>query len=338
MGIRLIVRPHDARAEPTVEWPFEFEQDRVTIGRASGADVRLPDASVSTRHASLRVEGSGRVVLLDHGSTNGTRVNGQAIVAERPRPLRDADVLEVGPFRIEVRLNVPVASPTTRERTVSLARRILERSLDRELARPKLVVLNGPRKGTELVLPMPPARLRIGRAETNDLWLDDADCSREHAELHVDLDGVSIRDLGSKNGLELAGRKIQERRLKDRDEVVVGATVVLFEDPAEGVLREREALADLPLPPEPTEERPRGDERAVEALPTASKPVLPAIVPEPPIEARPSDPHAEPPPRPPAPVAPSWPKRRFTAEMLVLLIAGGVLAASALGLYFLLAS
>ncbi len=195
-------------------------------------------------------------------------------------------------------------------------------------------MLNGPRQGTELVLPPPPARLRVGRAETNDLWLDDGDCSREHAEIQVDLDGVSIRDLGSKNGLEHAGRKFQERRLKDRDEVVIGATVVVFEDPAERFLREREALAGLPLPPEPTEERPP----VVEAVPTASKPVLPAIDPEPPSESRVSDPHAEPPPRPLAPAPPSWPKRRFTAEMLVLLIAGGVLAASALGLYYLLAS
>lgn len=331
LGIRLIVRPLEESA--SVEWPFEFEQDRVVIGRASGADVRLPDRAVSGRHASLRVETSTRVVLVDHGSTNGTRVNGQALVAERPRALRDGDELTLGPFRVEVRLNVPVAAPTSRERTVSLARRILERSLGEGAARPKLVVMNGTRKGAELVLPPPPARLRIGRAETNDLPLDDADASREHAEITVDLDGATIRDLGSKNGLEVAGRKLTEKRLKDRDEVIVGATVLLFEDPTEGVLKERESLADLPLA-EPTLPMPK----PVEAIGTAEKPALPPAEPEPPAPPLTPDPHREPAPKPPAPAPPAWPKRRFTAEMLVLLIAAGVLAASAFGLYYLLAS
>lgn len=194
--------------------------------------------------------------------------------------------------------------------------------------------MNGTRKGTELALPPPPARVRIGRADTNDLPLDDADASREHAEITVDLDGATIRDLGSKNGLEIGGRKLTEKRLKDRDEVIVGATVLLYEDPTEGALKERESLADLPFA-EPTLPMPK----PVEAIGTAEKPALAsAPEPEPPPPEPPPDPHREPAPKPPAPAPPAWPKRRFTAEMLVLLIAAGVLAASAVGLYYLVSS
>jgi len=326
MGIRLIVRPLEASAE--AEWSFEFEQERVLVGRAAGADVRLPDRAVSIRHATLRVESSARVVLVDHGSTNGTRVNGQALVAERPRALREGDEVTLGPFRIEVKLNVPVAAPTSRERTATLARRILERGAAGAIGRPRLVVMNGPKKGAELPLPPPPARLRIGRAETNDLALDDADASREHAELVVDLDGVTLRDLGSKNGLEVGGRKLAERRLRDRDELVIGATVLLFEDPAEGPLKEGEALPDLPFA-EPTAPMP-----AAEADPAPAPPEEP---PEEPPEP-PAAPHDEPAPRPPPPPPPRWPERRFTAELLVLLLAAAVLAASGLGLYYLMAA
>ncbi len=333
MGVRLIVRPKEEPepgASAEVAWPFEFEQERVLLGRGAGADVALPDRGVSTRHASIRLESSARAVLIDHGSTNGTRVNGQALIAERPRVLRDGDSLDIGPFRIEVRLGVPVAAPTSRERTVSLARRILEQQFGGELRRPRLVILNGPRKGTELSIPPPPAQRRIGRAENSDLFLDDADASREHAELLVDLDGVILRDLGSKNGLEIGGRRFHERRLKDRDEVVIGATVVVFEDPTDQLLREREELGDLQLP-EPTLPRPAEPvaEPASEAPldPSPSAPELPPAH---------TDPHREPVVVPPS--RPMWPQRGFSAELAVLLLGGLVLLASGIGLYWLLTS
>jgi len=329
MGVRLIVRPKDlleAGVSAQVEWPFEFEQERVLLGRGPGADVGLPDRGVSTRHASIRMESSARAVLIDHGSTNGTRVNGQALIAERPRVLRDGDEIEVGPFRIEVRLGVPVAAPTSRERTVSLARRILQQQSGGDLERPRLVILNGPRKGAELALPPPPAHLRVGRAENSDLFLDDADASREHAELIVDLDGVMLRDLGSKNGLEIGGRRVRERRLKDRDEVLIGATVVVFEDPTEHLLREREELEDLKLP-EPTLPRPVAVPEPAPAATPASVPELAPVLP---------DPHREPIVAPPA--RPLWPQRGFTAELAVLLLGALVLLASGVGLWWLLSS
>ena len=330
MGVRLIVRPKDlpeTGASADVEWPFELEQERVLLGRGAGADVGLPDRAVSTRHASIRMESSARAVLLDHGSTNGTRVNGQALIAERPRVLRDGDHIEVGPFRIEVRLGVAVAQPTSRERTVSLARRILQQQSSVDIERPRLVILNGPRKGTEVSIPPPPAHLRVGRAENADLFLDDADASREHAALVVDLDGVVLRDLGSKNGLEIGGRRFTERRLKDRDEVLIGATVVAFEDPTEHLLREREELEDLKLP-EPTLPRP------VAAVAAAEVPAEPLAEPSP--EPVLPDPHREPVVAPSA--RPLWPQRGFTAELAVLLLGAIVLIASGVGLYWLLMS
>ena len=46
-----------------------------TIGRAIHSDLRLPDMTVSWRHAELRRAGDDWV-LADLGSTNGTRANG----------------------------------------------------------------------------------------------------------------------------------------------------------------------------------------------------------------------------------------------------------------------
>jgi pSer/pThr/pTyr-binding forkhead associated (FHA) protein len=58
----------------------------VTIGRAIACDLVLDDATVSRRHAELRLVGS-TWVLVDLDSTNGTRANGWRVrsgVAVRP--------------------------------------------------------------------------------------------------------------------------------------------------------------------------------------------------------------------------------------------------------------
>jgi pSer/pThr/pTyr-binding forkhead associated (FHA) protein len=65
----------------------------VVIGRATDAGVQLTDTSVSRRHAEIRPSGDGFVVV-DLGSTNGTRVNGAGISSERR--LADGDTITVG--------------------------------------------------------------------------------------------------------------------------------------------------------------------------------------------------------------------------------------------------
>ena len=64
----------------------------VRIGRLPDCGVQLADTNVSRHHAEIRPVGEGFVVV-DLGSTNGTKVNGVR-VAERL--LRDADEITVG--------------------------------------------------------------------------------------------------------------------------------------------------------------------------------------------------------------------------------------------------
>lgn len=66
--------------------------DPVTLGRASDCDVVLADPTVSKHHAELRREGTG-VVVVDLGSTNGTKVNGTGV---RERSLLDGDEISIG--------------------------------------------------------------------------------------------------------------------------------------------------------------------------------------------------------------------------------------------------
>ena len=67
-------------------------EDPVTIGRMPECDIVLADHNVSRRHAEVRRQDGGFVVV-DLGSTNGTKVNGAGV---RERRLADGDEITVG--------------------------------------------------------------------------------------------------------------------------------------------------------------------------------------------------------------------------------------------------
>jgi adenylate cyclase len=66
------------------------------------------------------------------------------------------------------------------------------------------------------------APLIVGRAPTCDLSVSDPTISRRHAELVVDDDSVTLRDLGSSNGTFVNGRKVAAATLDVDDLVAFG--------------------------------------------------------------------------------------------------------------------
>lgn len=67
-------------------------EDPVCIGRSEDCEIQLADKNVSRRHAEVRREGAG-FVLVDLDSTNGTRVNDGRV---KRRELNDGDLITVG--------------------------------------------------------------------------------------------------------------------------------------------------------------------------------------------------------------------------------------------------
>src|SRR5450755_1502585 len=74
----------------TLDIPLDHE--RITLGRRADNDVCLPNLAVSGEHAAV-VTILDDSFLEDLGSTNGTLVNGNAIVKHF---LRDGDEIDVG--------------------------------------------------------------------------------------------------------------------------------------------------------------------------------------------------------------------------------------------------
>ena len=66
-------------------------------------------------------------------------------------------------------------------------------------------------------------RVRIGRGTDADIRLDDPMVALAHAELIGHGDGsVTVRDLGSRHGTFVGNRRIDEARLRDGDELLIG--------------------------------------------------------------------------------------------------------------------
>jgi hypothetical protein len=75
---------------------FTLNEYVVTVGRHPECNLVLADPNVSRNHAEIRPKGEGFVVV-DLGSTNGTRVNGVRVAEQT---LRDGDELAFGNTRI----------------------------------------------------------------------------------------------------------------------------------------------------------------------------------------------------------------------------------------------
>jgi DNA-binding NtrC family response regulator len=76
----------------------------VVIGRAPDVDLRVNHASVSRRHATLRID-NGVVRIADLASHNGTRVNGEAV--GEARVLASGDVATVGDVVLVLNFSAP---------------------------------------------------------------------------------------------------------------------------------------------------------------------------------------------------------------------------------------
>jgi pSer/pThr/pTyr-binding forkhead associated (FHA) protein len=189
--IRLAQRPASGkgpRDEPSSPPSLTFDGARTVIGRGAGCEVRLPDPSVSQRHATIRVEGSG-YALVDEGSTNGTFVGDVRLTPHVPRTLRHGDVLRVGRVWLEDAM----------------------RAIGDDIS-PRIDIVEGPDRGRILVLEEEGRAYVAGRGEECDFLLDDMDGSREHIQLIHRTGGVFARDLGSKNGAWLGESPVPRER------------------------------------------------------------------------------------------------------------------------------
>jgi pSer/pThr/pTyr-binding forkhead associated (FHA) protein len=230
--------------DPARSFRYEFDGDRaqILLGRRGGVDVLLPASEVSLVHARIERRGNG-YLLVDGGSTNGTRLNGTPLAAGQRAALRDGDCVTIGEFALQVGIS-DAAPDGSAESAASVARRMVRDVLERlgpAETQPTLQVLDGPQAGTTITLADAGKVYVLGRGEASDLRLDDVDMWQEHAALVRDDHGVTVRDVGATPQLTVNGRSVEgQRLLRDGDTLVLGSTSLRYTDPAEVYLRKLE--------------------------------------------------------------------------------------------------
>jgi len=76
---------------------FYLDREHFSLGRSEEADISVNHSSVSRIHAELFAVGNGRYEIIDKGSANGIRINGQEV---RRGFIEAGDALELGDVRL----------------------------------------------------------------------------------------------------------------------------------------------------------------------------------------------------------------------------------------------
>jgi pSer/pThr/pTyr-binding forkhead associated (FHA) protein len=335
MPLSILIRSALPRKDGSDPPFLTFDGSRIVIGRGAGSEVRLPDVSVSHRHATVRANGA-EYVLVDEGSTNGTIVGGERLSPHAPRTLRSGDLVRVGRVWLEVRFD---QKPPTRD--VSAATRDIALALVADAmaamgdeVAPTVRIVEGADAGLALPLREEGRAYIVGRSAEADLPLEDAEASRQHVQVVRRGNSVLIRDLGSKNQAQLGGVPLaQDRDVLWRGQPVVriGTTVLALDEPVALAMAELEQAEDEPLPAGDGPPPPASHDSSSEQGRTqTSAPALADQEPHPPSAAIVDlgDPAA----RPSARTARKW----SGTDIAVVAAALGVIVLSAAGLYWLL--
>jgi ABC-2 type transport system ATP-binding protein len=188
------------------------------IGRGPDADVVVGDTEVSTRHASL-VLVDGGVSLEDHGSTNGTFVNGRRVTGSQE--LQAGDRIQLGSTVIEVRGLAPAPAPSQPVAAPSQVTRVKQIP-----TLPLLAFSAGQRAGTEVPVG---EQVVVGRdpGAANVVLDEDPEVSRRHASFSPAGAGLIVQDLGSTNGTFVNGHRLEHAvTVSTGDRVQIGETII----------------------------------------------------------------------------------------------------------------
>lgn len=219
---------------PTPGETFILARLPAVIGRVAMAEVTIDDQRISRTHARISQHNAG-FVIDDLGSSNGTFVNGERVIA--PRPLRDGDQIGLGPhIRCRFELvsgeglpTVPAADDATIVMPMADKRPFTTTQISQPISSTiepaRLIVTLA--DGTTSSHSLTEAQITIGRAPDNDIIINSQVVSRQHIRLERQAHDYTIEVLPTAaNPCLKDGQPLSEQQpLADNDELIIGPTI-----------------------------------------------------------------------------------------------------------------
>ncbi|MFC1935847.1 FHA domain-containing protein [Chloroflexota bacterium] len=207
-------------AGPNKGKTYQLKEGDTTIGRGQENDVAIADAAVSRRHALVKHQ-EGKSLLLDLGSSSGTKVNRQPISG---KALCTGGVISVGQtqlFMVDVEAQEEAAIPAAAEGATMVAQP--------EAGGGILIARSGPDAGKSFT--MVQGENAIGRDPECQILLTDPAVSRRHAMVRRQGDSCIVYDMGSRTGTRVDGETLIGRDLSAGDVISIGRTEIVLMQP-----------------------------------------------------------------------------------------------------------
>lgn len=198
--------PGDAFGAPAIQLPMLVDQNgrehplrpgTTVVGREG--DIMLSDSRASRRHAQV-INSDDVIAVEDLGSTNGTKVNGQALISGERRTVNGGDKVSFGGIELQLSLPGQKGGNTTQvfgsNRTAAISA-----PPQKEVPPAKLV-------GEGMEVPLRKGPNSFGRKADNDVSIVDPYVSGRHGTIEIADDGVYLTDIGSSNGTMLNDAKL----------------------------------------------------------------------------------------------------------------------------------
>jgi DNA-binding NtrC family response regulator len=199
---------------------YFVSQNKIMIGREKWNDIILSEPSVSRKHAFISLE-SGKPVLTDI-STGGTFLNGEKVST---MTFTTDDKIVIGPYSLIMReyrekQNKFDSQTIIHDRTLVIAPMDSRHVKSFLYHQAYLQVVKGADRGR--LFRFNHEKVTFGKSKDNDLVLADEFVSRHHGEIYFRNGEFFMRDLGSKNGTSVNGKRVQGAILSPGSRIDLG--------------------------------------------------------------------------------------------------------------------
>jgi len=203
----------------------QVSKKEIKIGRAKLNDIILNDPSVSRVHAVIKFE-KGKLSIID-SSSGGTFINNDKVTS---KTINFNDKITIGPYSIftkeyEDHDGDPELQTTYHEETLAVP--LLNKQNNSFLLNhASLNFIKGPDSGRSFRIEK--EKITFGTHNDNDLILSDEFISRHHGEFYFRNGEFFVRDLGSRNGTFINGKRVQGSILAPGSRIDIGKTGLDF--------------------------------------------------------------------------------------------------------------